>query len=534
MNSETGSADLFAEAGYEAFLAALRTQFERQATAKHLFTTDASGLFEAYLAAFPQEERQHHNCHACRRFLETFGGLVAIGEDGEASPAMWSASFAPTGFLGVARVLEEQVRRARVTGVFLESKETWGLPVTGEWHHLAVYAPAHLVFARNPLKTAGQAMAERREEHGMLCRALADYPMEVVERALPLLESDSLYRSEKCLGVARWFLELHKAREATKHRERRDNLVWRAVAEAPPGWCHIRSTMIGTLLEDLAANLPFGEVSRRFAEKMHPLQYQRPQAAPSAGQIARAEKVIEKLGAAGALARRFATLDDLKLIWRPKASAPEGGKKRGEVFAHLREDKRGVTRGLEVPAQHITWEKLARTVLPNAERIDYCVPARGPFIAFVTAATPDAPPILQWDREDKRNAVSWYVYHGGSPATQWKLTPGAWCQVTGVTLMPPQWDEERTCSHFERGAVFILEGAVDQNEGAGIGLFPEFLQSEFHEIRSTLEAFSRREKLSGREQANACGVDLRQWGQTFRVKVSGSPVALSYCIDRWD
>lgn len=53
--------------------------------------------------------------------------------------------------------------------------------------------------------------------------------------------------------------------------------------------------MIGTLLDDIASGMSFDSVSRRFAEKMHPLQYQRPQAAPSAGNIAQAEKIVEKL-----------------------------------------------------------------------------------------------------------------------------------------------------------------------------------------------------------------------------------------------
>jgi hypothetical protein len=53
--------------------------------------------------------------------------------------------------------------------------------------------------------------------------------------------------------------------------------------------------MIGTLLEDIEEGLDFGDVSRKFASKMHPLQYQRPQAAPSVGNIEESEKIVAKL-----------------------------------------------------------------------------------------------------------------------------------------------------------------------------------------------------------------------------------------------
>src|SRR2546425_8355197 len=76
--------------------------------------------------------------------------------------------------------------------------------------------------------------------------------------------------------------------------------------------------MFGTLLEDISNGLPLPEVSKRFAEKMHPLRYQRPQAAPSEGQLAQAEKIVAQLGAAGSLARRFARLEEVETIWTPK------------------------------------------------------------------------------------------------------------------------------------------------------------------------------------------------------------------------
>jgi len=54
-----------------------------------------------------------------------------------------------------------------------------------------------------------------------------------------------LYCGVNCAGVAEWFLSLHKKISATKNRVMRKNIIWLAAATAPPGYCHIRTAMIG-------------------------------------------------------------------------------------------------------------------------------------------------------------------------------------------------------------------------------------------------------------------------------------------------
>lgn len=497
-----------------------------------LFTTDAADLFAEFLAKLPAgKTRNYYTCHACRRFVDDFGGLVTIDANGIKTPALWQF-MPPKTFTGAVESIRKIVSKAKVTGVFLSGKSTWGTPVTGEWTHLHAVAPRHLLVSERK-DTAGQQMAAKREEYGMLRHGLADFSRPVVEKAVALLETDALYRSEKCLGVAKWLLGLHVAMDEAKGPAR-DNIVWRAVASAPAGWCHVRSSMIGTLLEDLASGMDFDAVSKRFAEKMHPLQYQRPTAPPSLGNIEAANKLFEKLGLARSLERRFATLDDIKAIWTPP-KVLDNGKQGGGVFDHLK--GKAESSPLEVPAKRITWEKFRAEVLPTAERIDYLVPSRGPFITLVTATHADAPPILQWDHEDERNPVSWYVYHSmwlqGIESYRYGLTAGQMVEVTAVTLLPPQWSEKYKHQNQGNGAVFILNGACDA-ENKCLGLFPECLRSELHEARATIEAHSRSGKLTGAENASACGVDLRAFNQTFRVKAAGSSVLVNYLIDRWD
>jgi hypothetical protein len=495
-----------------------------------LFTTNAEGLFEAYLSAMPESDRQYHTCHACRNFIERFGGLVTIDEKGMTAPAVWNEEDAPDVYRGAVAALARIVRRAKVTGVFMSSEKVWGLPVTGIWHHLALKPPVVMLF-KGAILTAGQAMAEKREDFKNIITAINEFTLPMIEQALTLLNTDSLYRSEKVIGPAQWLHDLHVARDAAGAS--RANVVWRAIATAPAGFCHPRSSMIGTLLEDIATGTDFSDASRKFAAKMHPVSYQRPQAAPSAANIAQAEKVIAQLGAAGSLARRFARLEEMEAIWKPKPKAEEP--QTGGVFGHLKPKESAEIAPMKVPPVTMTWDKFFRTVIPTAEGIEfYAQPGRDSYTALVTAVNADAPPILQWDREEKRNPVSWYVWHGGSAPQDFSLSAGKFHKIAAVTFKPSMWGDVDSNAHQGQAVIFIIEGARETKQ-AGAAIFPETLKAEFHGIRATIEAYSRNASIEGMETSTACGIMLDKgsnWSALFRVTVSGKTV--DYQLDRWD
>jgi hypothetical protein len=520
---------------YDGFLARINARFiaNTNGGSEPLFTTNAEGLFSAYLDALPPEHKQHHRCHACRNFVERFGGLVTILERGLTCPAIWNADDAPGFYRPAIKAMERIVMRAKVTGVFLSSLSPWGQPETGVWHHLSVITPASLVF-KSRTQTAGQTMAAIRENYLNLVRALEEFSEPVLSQALTLLRSESLYRSEHVIGPAEFLYQLQSDCSQVRGAARQ-NIIWKAVAKAPTGFCHPRSSMVGSLLEDIASGMEFGQVSRRFADKMHPLQYQRPQAAPKSGNIAQAEKIVSQLEAEGALQRRYAHLEDIQTLWTPlhRLEKPYDGK---GVFANVKAKGHRDVDSMRVPPQTMTWRKFADKVLPTAESIKFYVAAtRLNYCALVTAVNQGAPPILQWDREDHRNPVSWYVWHGGSRPQEWQLEEQRWHDVTAITLKPSQWNAESPCDHHGNGVIFIIKGARETRHDAGAAIFPEILRSEFHGIRATIEAYSRGSSLSGKDEATACGLLLNagsQWDARFRV-ASGKQVT-EYRLDRWD
>lgn len=515
------------DAEYSAFLQRVNARFRSNTEGKPVFTTATEGLWAAYLESFPEELRQHHNCNACRHFVERFGALVTIGEStGVTRSAVWDADDAPPVYQLAVSTMRRLVERSKVTGPFLSNEATWGQPVTGQWQHLFVKNPT--VF-RHALLTPFQAMAEKKEDFKNMLRALDEFDSDTVKTALDLLQSEALYRAEKVLGPAKWLMDLHSAREG-KHGLQRANVVWLAVATAPPGFAHPRSSMIGTLLEDIAAGKPFTEVSRAFAEKMRADAYQRPQAPPAAGTIAAAEKAFAAMGLARSLERRFARVEEIQAIWRPAAPTQPVG---DGLFGHLQPKGAAPARTMNVPAQTITWDKFARTVLPDVKTMELYAPNHGNFGALLTAVHDDAPPILQWDREEQRNPFSWYVYTGGSSAANWGLRTG-WVDVTAVTLKPSMWHGGN--EHQGKGVFFALAGARDGRD-AGNALFPETMRSELHQFRSVIEAYARSAKLGGRgEPGHACGYLLAAGSGTWNVKVRVTTAAgvREYLLDRWD
>jgi hypothetical protein len=507
-----------------------------------LFTTDATGLWEAYLDGLPSD-RQHYNCHACRRFIERYGGLCTIAKDGATWSAVWHGptSHMPNFFWRSIVEIENVVLSAKVTGVFLSSDEVWGTPVTGGWTHLCGRNPS--VF-KHAVLSAERRMAELREDYGVLCRSVADFSSDVVAQACRVLGSDAMYRSEKAVEAAEWFLGVH-ASIANVKGPRRSNLLWLATANAPPGFCHVRNNVLGTLLEDLASGAPIEAVQRRWAEKLHPLQYQRPTAAPTEGQVDAAEKLVEKLGVAKSLERRFARLEEVtRWLWKPRLGPvelctwckdpnnpspehhPDGQSEHVDaprVFDALRPRSRK-PEPVELPTVTVTWEKFCRTVLPSALGIEVEVPARGNFYGLTTAVHPDAPCILQWG-----NHASSYVYYGGSYCLNWHLAPGR-APVTCIFEHPSRWQGDEHKHHGDC-VFFAIEGCWDEGgDRHGSALFPETLKSELHGCRAVIEAHSKRNGLQGKELGTANG--LTGWPQTLRVRTREGYA--NYHIDRRD
>ncbi|MVW69971.1 hypothetical protein [Bordetella sp. 15P40C-2] len=278
-----------------------------------LFQADTEGLYDAFLTGFPPEDRRYHDCSLCRRFFERYGGLVTIDKQGKTRSALWNVADAPAQYRESVQQVLSLIQEAGVRGPFSYTDTSWGVPLAGGWQHFALTGPDALIH-KSTVQTANQRMATARRDFRVLADALRMFDSAAATQAVALLKTDSLYRAQRILEMAQWFADLHVALRGERGKVR-DNLLWRAVASAPACFCHVRNTMLGTLLQDIAHGIPLDAVASRFAQRMHPLRYQRPQCAPTEGNIAQAEKLVEKLGIARSLKRRYARLEEIRTLW---------------------------------------------------------------------------------------------------------------------------------------------------------------------------------------------------------------------------
>ena len=507
-----------------------------------LFTTDAANnsssvpfFSSVYLDTFVDPvERQHHNCNACRHFIEKYGTLAIIDESGVPRSAIWSLLDIPGPYTPFVVNMMAAVENAKITGVFVTDQEYLGEPSLGrndDWTHFHVRVP-EAIRHTSRIQTPYQLMAEKKEDYKNMEEALRRYTPAIIGRAMAVLESDTLYRSEKVLGQATFLETVQQTRAASLNPRVRANMLWLAVAQAPAGFCHPRSSMVGTLLDDLADGMEFAAVKRRFDDKMSPLKYQRPQAAPTVGNLAAAEKIFEKLGLARSLERRYARVEGMTALWRPTAKAQPASP--AGVFAHLHPQAAIIKDMATNENERITFARFRDNILPRAERIEALVTHshNQSFVGVVTAVHADAPPILQWDDEQQRNPMSWFVMHNGSSPIDWSLTPGEWVEVSAVSLNPSMLGKQS--AHFRTGAILSLVGAVSRLT-VGNALFPECMRKELREIRSTIEAYSKTAVIAGAKEATANGFMIgEKVVSPISVRVTSKGVVSTYTVDRWN
>lgn len=522
---------------YPKFLDAIQKTFNENNSGdtRVIFKTDAKDLFNVFLNNLPKNARQHYNCNACHGFIRRYGGLVTLDRFGNQTSLLWDSKKVPKFFRNSVKTLQTIVEEAQVTGVFVSSEQHLGCVNDENWTHMSIKLPDNMVW-RNLLKTPWERMAEKAQDYRTLMNALNNYSMLCATCAVDVLRRDGVAGKDSLLGWAEWFYELKKDQYRGDDSFR--NIVWYRVATAPDGFCHIPSSVLGALMDDISGGFSFSAVKERHNKRMDPLKYQRPQAAPTAGNVETAEKIVAKLGIERSLARRFARVEELQTVWKPEPDVKPKG--RTGVFADVpikgEMEKKPSDFVPRVTPTKMTWAKFQREVLPKAKTMELWVGTeRENYAAILTAEHEDAPPILKWDKPGARNPFNWYMYRAGSYARDFNLIPNTFTEVTAITLSPNMW--QPGYKNTGKGVFIILGGCKDviKKETPGSALFPVHLISELHEVRATIEAYSKKQMIGGYDEASACGLALFDGGVwRCHLRVHDEFGTNEYILDRWD
>jgi hypothetical protein len=529
---------------YHNFLKRQRKAFAEAVADKGtiLFTvTPSSGvdLHKTFLHHVDNEQaRAEHRCDSCRRFVERYGNLVTIDpETLNLRSVMWgNLDGVPGETVESVRAMKKYVESGTISGVFYSADKEWGDAKTGDWQHMAVSPPSHLIY-KGLTKSAEQMHAASKEEFRILKSALATFTRAEATTANNIASADKLFRAEKIQGQIEWFKNLHDELYRTTARKR-DRFLWLRSAQAPAGFNHIKSNAAGNLLEEVQKGSTLKHIQNIMRDRLDPTKFNRPSTPPGAQNVKRAEEIVTKLGAAGAFRRRFAKLNEIRTVWTPSVlpnttkptNNPTSGL-FGKVATKQTPPNPRTPRAVH-GSTNITWTRFRRTVLPTAVSIEAYIPFQGYFMSFVTASLSKAEPILQWDNHEKRNPFSYYTYTAPTAASQWKLRGQTWKKVNAISLNPAHWNDESAFSHHPQFALFILDGAQDTQQPTGC-IFPEMLKSEYHEVRKSIEALSRTLKMEGPTLGSASGLCMND-GHGIRVRVTTTDTITEYHINQFD
>lgn len=452
-------------------------------------------LMDIFLAYLPDDERQRYTCRTCRKFINDYGGLVSLDQEGTATSIMWDFE-TDSIFKRSVEELKKYVEKAAIQSVFYYENRVWGEGEKGGYTHLSV-TPGNVGRGYSSLWMAAGKMQNSIEDFTLLSKNLYRWKMEVIDKAIGLFKSKTLINGYMILPQVESFKQMIELVQDTKNVLVKEKLKWFMVAVLPPGPIRINNGILGYLFDDLKAGKPANKVKSNFNSAADPTRYMRSNSKPSDGNLDVADKLIIEKGLAKSFERRYARLEDLELIWEPgKSSTPTP---QQSLFGHLKSTN--VSQELTVmdTIVPISMRTFMEDVAPDAKEMAiYC--ALHGYCALVTAVHPDAPSIIKWSTEEAPTHLSWYTYPSVTHANKWNLEYG-WNKVTGIV----EYDKRSKLN----GNIFLIEGCMDSNS-PGLALFPATLRSDLHEIRKSIEAFSVAGELAGKEDGNACGIPFSE------------------------
>ena len=311
---------------FDLFSGPVKANFDRMAEGE-LYRTDAQGIFETYLDAFPEgtneifRERREYDCACCKHFVRRVGSLVSLDDDGN-MVSVWDGLELVSPFAEVATAMREIVANASITGIFRTKENQYGTETNNErtesgeilrWKHFHSGQIPEQFRNEQPGTELGNAQSSRDVLH----RGLEELDLASLETVLELIDSKSIYRGEEHRNAVADFIELKKAYEAAP-----TNFAWKHHGH----WnARFKNTVIGTLVSDMSAGEHVVDAVKKFESKVAPANYKRPKALITPTMIKQAMETLRELDLESAVERRFAKAEDISVqdvLWTDGSVRP--------------------------------------------------------------------------------------------------------------------------------------------------------------------------------------------------------------------
>ena len=390
--------------------------FIKMMEAGKLFTVNVDNdlLWMGYLLSFPEgEERQSHNCNACKSFIRHMGKAVRIDPVTYEIKTFWDDVHTP-GYEKTAADLAELVKEAAISNIFMQDMNEFHgcdhniqrLPdgSTRQWNHLYVNLPVTYRFnsRTSPFGSLAAFKGDVVARRNVFFRSLTELKTEAVETVIDLINDNNLYRGAEFLKGLQEFL---KVKQEVENLTNLENYCW---LHYDNPIAKIRNTAMGTLLINLSEGMDLERAVKAYEAIMAPTNYKRPNAIITKKQIALAQKTVEELGLVDALPRRHAQVEDISVndvlfVNRDTAKRMIGGSMLDMLSADKPVNPKEFTKATEV-----TIEQFLKDILPGSTNVEVLV-ENNHIPNFVTLTAPvnkDAGNLFKWN-----NNFAW-VYNG--------------------------------------------------------------------------------------------------------------------------
>lgn len=287
-------------------------------------------IFDAYLAGFPEDIRQQYNCRTCAGFLDGIGSFGLIDDNYTLSSLVFNEddSWVPERYKGayqsIVSVFKNQNQSCHI--VCAEEIHTLGnfigtTDMAGGFNHFGLDSElrtsiqsALVSSAKDPARVGhGYGQTELKVIHDWL-QLIAD--TDLLTHPLPLDQ----FREKD-----RFIYEQIMARTNDYLNNNRSLFVKFIVGTLGLELLHLKNSVVGQLIQDIAKGLPFHEAHARYLSYIDPRYYKRPVRLPSEKEFEDSVKFLSDNGYDKLLPQRGAVFEEIepRLTWIKKPEHPE-------------------------------------------------------------------------------------------------------------------------------------------------------------------------------------------------------------------
>lgn len=433
--------------GFEVLKEAVQKQFEKMIARGKLFRTEVESdkLWETYLDSFPEgtnevfRERREYDCSCCRSFIKGCGNVVAVVPPKFQIVSLWDVKVEEP-YQTVVDALAKLVKGKPIYMPFFRTDPVLGVdrnieindkgkPMT--WQHFFFRLPANFVCKHN----IGTVVGDIQTAAKVFERGLTELRADDIETVLELIDANSLYRGEEFKGVLESFLGLMQTYNKLRTKKAKNAFVWHGSSLG--ALARFRNTAMGTLIQNLAEDMPLDEAVTKYEKIMAPTNYKRPKAIITKSMIAKAQAKVEELGLTPALDRRYATFDDITVNNVLFADREARRKMSKNVFEELIE---------EVPedpkkyskVEEVTINDFIEKIMPKAKSIELQVENRHEpnLMSLIAPVNDDVERLFKW-----HNNFSWEYKGGVADSMMKERVKAAGGNIDAILRFSIQWND---------------------------------------------------------------------------------------------